>query len=77
MLPDTWLPTVTVVTASSVPVAAMVLSTSPRVTASAVTTGAGSAPRRRNAPTAVVVPMTAVATNTLSDRDFMPLSSVM
>ena len=45
MLPDTWLPTWTVVTASSVPVAAIWLTIDPRVTAAVTTSGAAS-PRR-------------------------------
>jgi hypothetical protein len=43
MVPDTWVPTCTVVTASSVPVASTVSTTSPRVTLAVTTTGASGA----------------------------------
>ena len=43
MFPDTWLPTCTVVTAASVPVASTFATTSPRVTAVVIGVGSFSA----------------------------------
>jgi hypothetical protein len=45
MMPDTWLPTCTVVTASSAPVAPTVSTTSPRARATVLTSGTNSAVR--------------------------------
>ena len=46
MMPDTWLPTCTVVTASSAPVAPTVSTTSPRVSVTVLTSGTNSVVRR-------------------------------
>ena len=46
MMPDTWLPTCTVVTASRAPVAPTVSTMSPSVTVTVVTSGTNSTVRR-------------------------------
>jgi hypothetical protein len=62
-VPETWLPTWTVVTASSVPVAAMTLTMEPRVAVSVTICGAaGSRRAYTTAAVMVVMPTSAPAT---------------